>query len=111
MRFWRVVERHFVAVCSFISLCMERIRTDKALNRLILLVLLTTVLTNPVNWWARYVPQFYAFPVFVLLFLSQRKNIGWHICIYGMLSLIYINSFITHQAVLKNTFNFTKRSK
>ncbi|MBR4127099.1 MAG: hypothetical protein IKR09_05965 [Alphaproteobacteria bacterium] len=84
---------------------------DKALNRLILLVLLTTVLTNPVNWWARYVPQFYAFPVFVLLFLSQRKNIGWHICIYGMLSLIYINSFITHQAVLKNTFNFTKKQQ
>jgi hypothetical protein len=46
----------------------------KMVSRIILFPLLVSVLLNPFSWWARYVPQFWAFPIFILVFSVAFGN-------------------------------------
>ena len=62
-----------ILLLSFISLFFINWKEDKLTNY-ILVFLLLTVLLNPINWWARYVPQFYAIPVFLILLLNKNNK-------------------------------------
>lgn len=59
-----------ILILSLIGLFMTENK-----NLYVPIFLLISVLIVPQNWWARYVPQFYAFPVFISLFLFQKEII------------------------------------
>jgi len=64
--------------------------TDKGLFYLTFTFLLACVLLNPEGWWARYSPQFWAFPVFIILYaLKEHGHKRW--CkIYSAILMIVI---------------------
>ena len=64
-------------------------------NLILLLFLFFTVITCPQNWWARYIPQFYALPVFISLFLLQEKSLQNKILSASLYTTILINSCLS----------------
>lgn len=71
-------------------------------------ILLISVLINPENWWARYVPQCYAVPIFVGLYylLSNTSKTRYIItAIFGM--LIFINSAIIYNISANTAKSYT----
>ena len=49
---------------------------EKRLYLLIFMVLLSNLLFQPFNWWARFIPQLWAFPVFVALYFFSESDIS-----------------------------------
>ena len=73
----------------------------------VLLILAATVLIQPHSWWARFVPQFWAFPVLVFLVTLTNwrgihpfeSRLKWITCLFlvalcaqGLLTFTYINA-------------------
>ena len=76
---------------------------------LIMGILLSSVLLNTENWWARYVPQFYAVPIFILLFYYISNLAKQRILVTTLLSvLIFFNSAVALWRVQKIALSFTE---
>jgi hypothetical protein len=72
-------------------------------------ILLSSVLLNTENWWARYVPQFYAVPIFILLFYYISNLAKQRILVTTLLSvLIFFNSAVALWQVQKIALSFTE---
>ena len=60
-------------------------------------ILLISVFINPENWWARYIPQFYAVPIFVgLYYLLSNTSKTRYIITALFCILIFFNSAIIY---------------
>lgn len=57
-------------------------------------ILLTGLVLNPFNWWARYVPQLYFLPLFISIFCINKVKVKF--LAYFIASLIFINSSIVY---------------
>jgi len=76
------------------------LKEDKKLFLLALSMILFTVISNPHSWWARFVPQLWLLPIFLIMFSSAdlrnfaktRKFISY-VCIF----FIILNSVIVFQ--------------
>ena len=94
--FWSGILLLAILLCGVISW------KDKSLKecKLIMTMLLICTILNPENWWARYVPQLYALPIFVALCCLQKKHIKLlQIVIRGYLLLILTNSLVVYYKV------------
>ena len=102
----------------YLPLIRFRNKNERNIFWLITTIILISTITNPHCWWARIVPQFWLFPVFILFFglLQQNyKNKSAKILKSTLLLLIFL-SFIVNSLIilLQNTqFNFrlTKQLK
>lgn len=77
-------------------------------NLLPLGILLVSVFINPENWWARYVPQFYAVPLFVGLYylLSNASKLRYAVAAIFCI-LILGNSAMIYNLSHNTTKNYT----
>ena len=76
-------------------------KTDRSLYHLIMLILVTSVLTNPYNWWARLIPQFYAIPLFIVLFFTIKRSSVYRYSFASVLLFIMTaNSLFTYMEVV-----------
>ena len=81
---------------------------NKQIYRLTMAILALSVLLNPENWWARYVPQFYAIPVWISLFYMMAKKSSKRVFFSGLLSLIiFVNSALLYVETKKQADNYT----
>jgi hypothetical protein len=69
----------------------------KRLSRLALLSIAATVLIHPHAWWARYVPQFWALPLFIAVFSAAYGNryCKWKLTVPVFILLLIINNLIS----------------
>jgi len=85
-------------------------KKDKNTGLMVLGILALSVLLNPENWWARYVPQFYAIPIFVFaLYLSNKSSNKYKVMSYVLCLVIFINSAISYKEINSAANNFTKQ--
>ena len=83
---------------------------------ILIIAIWATVLVQPHNWWARYVPQLWIFPVIVLCALSAqftiyppiKKRFDW--IVYFMVFLFLAASWASLQLVLKVNKNIRKQA-
>jgi len=59
----------------FAILAVKTKPEDKKLSVFVVGITLASVLINPESWWARYVPQFWAVPLFILFWTLTDKNL------------------------------------
>lgn len=95
-------------------------KEDKKLFFVIMSILAISILGNHEAWWARFVPQFWALPFFIFLFLFKNTQTNIKIIIVTSLLMVigFVNSFIINCQYFKfvtgmaNTFwNFFKNSE
>ena len=68
------------------------------------LLCIITVLLNPENWWARYVPQFHAFAIFIAMSFLCSKQTYFRSKIYNLfIILILFNFSITGYFIINRT--------
>ncbi len=77
---------------------------------IIFFILLFNILFQPYPWWARYIPQLWAFPVFVALyFLSEQDSSSTQRIITSfMLAIMFINSVIPYYYILQDSKAYKK---
>jgi len=65
-----------ILLCSLFYLPFIRFRNKNERNIfwLVTVMILASTFSNPHCWWARYVPQFWLFPIFVLFFGLLQEN-------------------------------------
>ena len=86
-----------------------RNKNEKNIFCLITTIILISIITNPHCWWARYVPQFWLFPAFVLLFgLLQEdyKNKSSKILKLSLLYFIFVSYIVNFSIVMYQNTKF-----
>jgi hypothetical protein len=97
-------------ICLFL---WKGLKTDtkgkRWIVRVILIPLLISVLLNPYSWWARYVPQFWSFPILILVFSAAygNKYLAKKWMLPVILSLFFINNIVSIDWNLWNPYNFS----
>lgn len=97
-----------ILLCSLILLTFIRFedKEDKRLFWTIFAILLISVLGNHEAWWARFVPQLWMLPIFILMFVNNKKRhfifLFYGICLLD--SLIINTQYIEN--LLKNKENY-----
>lgn len=89
-------------------------KNNKYLLLLIISIITLTILSNPESWWARFIPQFWILPIFIVYFsfiednklLTPNKFIKASI-LYITLLIIFINSFIVNYQNLISSINYS----
>lgn len=95
--FWSGILLSALLLAFFIKF---RTPKDKRMCFFILGTILLSVLLNPENWWARYVPQFYAFPVFICLFCLISSFAKFrYAATYLVCGMMLFNSILTYKTV------------
>lgn len=116
LKFWDVRQSGFGVFWSGILLLSVLLsffikyknKKDKNTYLMTFGILTLSVLLNPENWWARYVPQFYAIPVFVAaLLLSGKISIRYKMIGYILCLVIFINSVISYREIFLASIEFT----
>ncbi|MDO4583346.1 MAG: hypothetical protein Q4D62_04505 [Planctomycetia bacterium] len=81
---------------------------------LVLGAILLTVAVQPHLWWARFIPQMYAFPVLVLLILLRQARdypsflaVRWTVMISFLLSFFLLNSSLIFCNQVKQKLTYT----
>ena len=74
---------------------------EKNISLLIFSLLFVSFITNPYNWWPRYVPHFWLVPVFVLILVLLKPNKFKKCMVNLILVLIFLNLWIQFVQVLK----------
>lgn len=69
-------------------------------------ILLLSVFVNPECWWARFVPQFYLFPVILAVFLFMNADKKYKLMSYVLISAIFLNILITGYFYFKKVFEY-----
>ena len=101
--FWSGILLLSLAYLPFIRF---RNKNEKYLFWLVITIILSTTLANPHAWWARYVPQFWLFPLFVIFFGFLREN--FKTCVYKNMNNIFI--LVIAFAVFLNSFIVIKQN-
>lgn len=85
-------------------------KKNKKIFLLLSTILILSILANPECWWARYAPQFWALPVFIITFSAIETNIFMKnkFLFYFLCLLIFVNSLILNITNAKTTKEHTK---
>ena len=96
-----------LSILEFVLFCKKNFKYRDIFLLISLIIILSTFL-NPECWWARYVPQLWAFPVFITFFcfMSSKDN-KYGILPYFIYILMFINSFIINQQNLTAAIRHT----
>lgn len=87
-------------------------KKDKSTGLMVLGLLTLSVLLNLENWWARYVPQFYAIPILVLALYASNTSSAKQKLISSICCLIiFINSAINYKEISLAALNFTEQKQ
>ncbi len=98
--YWSGILLLALLLAIFINYKKQKIYT------LIFLILLFNLLFQPFPWWARYIPQLWAFPVFVVLYFLSEENI---ISTKGIIAL-FITTFMFFNVTIQ-TYQVCKQEK
>ena len=120
LRFWDVRQCGFgvlwsgILILSFLLSFFIRYKNkkDKSTGLMVLGLLTLSVLLNLENWWARYVPQFYAIPILVLaLYTSNASSAKQKLTSSICCLIIFINSAISYKEISLAALNFTEQKQ
>ena len=72
-----------------------------------------TVFLNPESWWARYVPQLWLIPIFIIFWkgLTTNKSFQMKLFIKVLIVLLFLNSLIIEYQNVKTRLDFTASRK
>ena len=72
-----------------------------------------TVFLNPESWWARYVPQLWLIPIFIIFWkgLTTNKSFQMKLFINVLIVLLFLNSLIIEYQNVKTRLDFTASRK
>ena len=72
-----------------------------------------TVFLNPEAWWARYVPQLWLIPIFIIFWkgLTTNKSFQMKLFINVLIVLLFLNSLIIEYQNVKTRLDFTASRK
>lgn len=94
-----------------------RLRFDnfrqKRIFILIMGILLSSVILNPESWWARLVPQFWAVPVFILMFSfnAKRMRFGREFALWTLLYIMCINNIVIERHVFGIARSYSQKTR
>lgn len=83
---------------------------ENSLYYYIMSILWLSILINPQSWWARYAPQFWLIPIFIIFrkLLNNKRKKTLTCYAFILIMLLFINSLIIETQVDINAFKFTK---
>ena len=86
----------------YLSFIRFRNKSEKYLFWLIIMMVITTTFINPECWWARYVPQFWLFPLLIMFFGLLQENFKNNLFKILKLSLLYfiMCSFVINSLII-----------
>lgn len=86
---------------------------QKRIFRLVMGILLSSVILNPESWWARLVPQFWAVPMFILIFSFNKKRFrfGRELALWGLLYIMCLNNVMIEKHVFSIARPFSIKSR
>ena len=86
----------------FLPFIRFRNSNEKYLFLLITSIILLTTFSNPHCWWARFIPQFWLFPLFIIFFGLLQKNYKNNFSAVFKLFLLYatVFSFIINSGII-----------
>ena len=94
-----------ILILTLIVICFTRNRPDinKKIYFFVIGILSAAVFMNPEAWWARYVPMFYALPVFVLVYRYDNKSLSFcsKFVLNITLAMMLANSFMVELTNLR----------
>ena len=105
--FWSGILLLSLAYLPFIRF---RNKNEKNIFWLSFSITIITTLANPHAWWARYVPQFWLFPLFVLYFgflQDNYKNLLYKSFKIFLLSVIAFSVFLNSYIIIKQNSPFS----
>ena len=105
--FWSEI---LLLLIPFVILVKNSNEEDNKIYYFVITTLWLSVLLNPESWWARYVPQFWLVPIFIIFWksLNENQNKNLKIFSYFLILLLFINSYILEIQNLKLSVNFSK---
>lgn len=102
-----------ILLCTLILSAFLRFKNkdDKRLFFVIMTILVLSVLGNHEAWWARFVPQMWSFPLFIMLFFLYNEQFKdkKQIFIYILLFIVFLNSAIIAQQYLNDRIKLAQQ--
>lgn len=86
-------------------------KEDKRLFFVIIAILVLSILGNHEAWWARFVPQLWSLPLFIMLFFlyNDQFNGKKRVFIYILLFIVFLNSAIITQQYLNDRIKLAQQ--
>lgn len=108
-----------ILLLSLVLMLMTKNANDETKKGFYLItsILIASILLNPEAWWARYAPQFWALPLFLILFRLNNLELkkACSIYVYVLVLIIFINSAIIEDQIFstkhKYGYNVKKSNK
>lgn len=100
-------------LCALILSAFLRFKNkeDKRLFFVVMAILTLSILGNHEAWWARFVPQMWSLPLFIMLFFlyNEQFKAKKQIFIYILLFIAFLNSAIIAQQYLNDRIKLTQQ--
>lgn len=103
--FWSGI---LLLLLPFVILNKNEISENNKIYYFTIILLWSSVLLNPESWWARYVPQFWLIPIFIIFWKSlniNQNNFNKNFSLL-LIILLFCNSLILEFQNLKEAFKF-----
>lgn len=106
--FWSGI---LLLLIPFIILGKNSKDEDNKIYYFIVGTLCASVLFNPESWWARYVPQFWLIPIFIIFWKSLNWEQNSKLKKFGifLIIILFVNSLIFEFQSLKTSLKFSKQ--
>jgi len=102
-----------ILLCALILSAFLRFKNkeDKRLFFVAMAILALSILGNHEAWWARFVPQMWSLPLFIMLFFIYNEQFKGkkQIFIYILLFIAFLNSAIIAQQYLNDRIKLTQQ--
>ncbi len=100
-----------ILLCALILSAFLRFKNkeDKRLFFVIMAILALSILGNHEAWWARFVPQMWSLPLFIMLFFLYNEQFKAKNFIYILLFIAFLNSAIIAQQYLNDRIKLTQQ--
>jgi len=100
-----------ILLCALILSAFLRFKNkeDKRLFFVIMAILALSILGNHEAWWARFVPQMWSLPLFIMLFFLYNEQFKAKNFIYILLFIAFLNSAIIAQQYLNDRIKLAQQ--
>ena len=102
-----------ILLCALILSAFLRFKNkkDKRLFFIVMAILALSILGNHEAWWARFVPQMWSLPLFIMLFFLYNEQFKdkKQIFIYILLFIAFLNSAIITEQYLNDRIKLTQQ--
>lgn len=104
--FWSGI---LLLLIPFVILQKNNTKEDTKLYYFTIITLWASIFLNPESWWARYVPQFWLIPIFIIFWKSLNKNPNNNYKTFSLIliALLFANSLILEFQNLKMSIGFS----